>query len=75
MTKYAIASTHIAIKYKHVYSVSEPNKDGVIIRQVDDTHALIIWDDEEVFESLLCDDKCEGACGEVVYVELCELDG
>lgn len=31
--------------------MSGPNKDGILIRQVDATHALIIWDDEESWKT------------------------
>lgn len=65
MTKYAMTSNTSMYPHPHVFSMSGPNKDGILIRQVDATHAYICWDDET-----------PGVMDGFPYIEieLCELD-
>lgn len=51
MTKYAMTSNTNMYPHPHVFSMSGPEREGILIRQVNATHALIIWDDEESWET------------------------
>ena len=73
MTKFKIIPNMVTYRTPRVYSVSDPKKDGVLIRWLDFSHAMgfVVWDDTRVRDYLEMTNG-EATC---IEVELCELDG